>query len=89
MIIRNADRTSLLTNENTAGHYRMTAHDRPDFPISACADPGRLVEARASALVSIMARRAGAESASLPGIEVSRGTAYAGIAEVKVPRFDH
>jgi hypothetical protein len=38
----------------------------------------RLVEAKASALVSIMARRAGAESARLPGIEISRGTAYAG-----------
>jgi hypothetical protein len=59
------------------------------FPISACADSGSLVEAKASALVSIMARRAGAESASLPGIGVSRGTACAGIADVKVPRFDH
>jgi hypothetical protein len=49
----------------------------------------RLVEAKASALVSIMARRAGAESARLPGIEISRGTAYAGIADVKVRKFDH
>lgn len=35
------------------------------------------------------ARRAEAESASLPGIEVSRGAAYAGIADVRVPEFDH
>ena len=30
-----------------------------------------------------MARRAGTGSASLPGIEISRGTGYAGIADVK------
>jgi hypothetical protein len=69
-----------------AAHSRKTAAEDGE-PVKTVSEG--LGQAIATVTVTVHGSASRSRVRHFPGIEISRGTAYAGIADVKVRNFDH